>query len=190
MNNRLLTWAPLGMLFLLAAVTWWLDSKVQPPQPNRDGSSRHDPDYIIEDFTTTRMSKDGMPRYILRAKKMIHYPDDDSTHLDYPDFRHVETGKPELRITSDRGLLSSGGEDAYFIGDVKVVRAPDAEYGELNLTTTYLHVIPDQDLAKTDKPVTLTEPHTIINAVGLELNSNTRELKLLSQVKGQYENSK
>jgi lipopolysaccharide export system protein LptC len=190
MKNRLVTWAPIGMLLLLAALTWWLDSKVQPPQPNRDGSSRHDPDYIVDEFTSTRMGKDGAARYILRAKKMVHYPDDDSTELEYPDFRYVEGDKPELRITADKGQLSSGGEDAYFINNVMVSRVPDAQYGELKLVTSFLHVIPDKDLATTDKPVTLTGPHTIINAVGLELNSNTRVLKLLSTVKGIYENPK
>ena len=188
MNSRLLIWAPLLMLLLLAALTWWLDSKVQPLAPKRDGSSRHDPDYIVENFTTTRMSKDGTPRYILTAKKMVHYPDDDSTHLESPVFRHIEGGKPEINITSNHALLSSGGDDAYFTGDVKVVREARDQYPELKAFTSFLHVIPDQDLAKTDKPVTLTEPHSIVTAVGLEFNSDTRVLKLLSKVKGHYDN--
>ena len=190
MNSRLLIWAPLLMLLLLAALTWWLDSKVQPLAPKRDGSSRHDPDYIVENFTATRMSKEGTPRYILTAKKMVHYPDDDTTHLEYPVFRHLEDGKPEINITANQGLLTSGGEDAYFTGDVKVVRKAWKSDPELKAFTSFLHVIPDQDLAKTDKPVTLTEPHSVVTAVGLELNSETRVLKLLSNVKGHYDKSK
>ncbi|HUL42121.1 MAG TPA: LPS export ABC transporter periplasmic protein LptC [Burkholderiales bacterium] len=188
MNSRLLTWVPLLMLLLLAALTWWLDSKVQPLAPKRDGSSRHDPDYIVENFTATRMSKDGTPRYILTAKKMVHYPDDDTTHLEDPVFRHVEGGKPEIDISANQALLTSGGEDAYFTGDVEVVRKAWKSDPELKAFTSFLHVIPDQDLAKTDKPVTLIEPHSIVTAVGLELNTDTRVLKLLSNVKGHYDN--
>jgi lipopolysaccharide export system protein LptC len=188
MSSRLLIWVPVLMLLLLAALTWWLDSKVQPLEPKRDGSSRHDPDYILENFTTTHMSEGGMPRYVLTAKKMVHYPDDDTTHLETPVLRHIEEGKPEINITANRALLSSGGEDAYFFDNVNVVRQPDQKYGELRLVTSFLHVIPDQDLAKTDKPVTLTNPHSIVTAVGLELNSDTQVLKLLSNVKGHYDN--
>ncbi|HYA20122.1 MAG TPA: LPS export ABC transporter periplasmic protein LptC [Burkholderiales bacterium] len=188
MNNRLVTWAPLLMLLLLAALTWWLDSKVQPPVPKRDGSSRHDPDYIVENFAATRMSTNGTPRYILTAKKMMHYPDDDTTYLESPVFRYVEEGKPEINISANQALLTSGGEDAFFTGDVTVVRQAWNNDPELKAFTSFLHVIPDQDLAKTDKPVTLTEQRSIVTAVGLELNSATRVLKLLSNVKGHYEN--
>ncbi len=188
MNSRLLIWVPLLMLLLLAALTWWLDSKVQPLTPKRDGSSRHDPDYIVENFTATRMNKDGTPRYILSAKKMVHYPDDDTTHLESPVFRHIDGGKPEINITANTGLLTSGSEDAYFTGNVKVVREARDNDPELRAFTSFLHIIPDQDLAKTDKPVTLTDPHSIVTAVGLELNSDTRVLKLLSNVKGHYDN--
>ena len=188
MSSRLLIWVPVLMLLMLAALTWWLDSKVQPLTLKRDGSSRHDPDYIVENFTATRMSENGMPRYILTAKKMVHYPDDDTTHLESPVFRHIEGGKPEINITANHALLTSGSEDAYFTGDVRVVREARDNYPELKAFTSFLHVIPDQDLAKTDKPVTLTYPHSIVTAVGLELNSDTRVLKLLSNVKGHYDN--
>jgi len=108
--------------------------------------------------------------------------------LESPVFRHVEGGKPEIEITANQALLTSGGEDAYFTGDVTVVREAWKDDPELKAFTSFLHVIPDQDLAKTDKPVTLTEPHSIVTAVGLELNSATRVLKLLSNVKGHYDN--
>ena len=55
------------------------------------------------------------------------------------------------------------------------------------MRTTYLHVIPDDNIAKTDRPVTITDAATVVNAVGLELNSETRVLKLLSRVRGTYD---
>ena len=41
----------------------------------------------------------------------------------------------------------------------------------------------------TDQPVTITDAHTKVSAVGLELNSETRILKLLSSVRGTYHES-
>ena len=82
MRDRLGLLFPAVLLVMLAMLSFWLDRTVQPPPPKNDGSSRHDPDYTVENFTATRMGKDGLPRHTLTATRMVHYPDDDSTHLD------------------------------------------------------------------------------------------------------------
>ena len=48
--DRLTAWTPVFLLGGLAALTYWLDAQVQPPQPRRDGSERHDPDIFVEGF--------------------------------------------------------------------------------------------------------------------------------------------
>ena len=190
MRDRFTLWFPAGLLLLLAMLTFWLDRTVQPPQPKTDGSSRHDPDYTVEDFTATRMGKDGRPQHTLTATKMVHYPDDDTTHLDGPHFTRFEQGKPPLHIQSLKGLLSKDGEQAYFTGNVLVTREAFSNKSALTLTTSYLHVIPDKDLALTDKPVTIRDAHINVDAVGLELNNKTHVIKLFSRVKGRYEKAK
>ena len=96
-----------------------------------------------------------------------------------------------MKISSDQGLVSRDGEHAYFMGNVQVIKqAKNATRAPTTLTTSYLHVIPNQDFAETDKPVTIADANTIINAVGLELNNKTQILRLLSQVKTHYEKPK
>jgi lipopolysaccharide export system protein LptC len=51
------------------------------------------------------------------------------------------------------------------------------------MTTSFLHIVPDDNFAKTDKPVTIIEANTIINAVGMEFDNNTQVIRLLSEVK-------
>jgi lipopolysaccharide export system protein LptC len=190
-GDRFAIWFPLALLITLAALTTWLDYKVQPPAPKRDGSNRHDPDYYLENFSTTRMGPDGNIRYVLSGKKLMHYPDDDSTHLNTPKFTHLTKNKPPMNISSDQGLVSRDGEHAYFMGNVQVLRqAKSAAKPPVKLATSYLHVIPNQDFAETDKAVTITDANTIISGVGLELNNKTRILRLLSQVKTHYEKPK
>src|SRR4030095_13290398 len=53
--------------------------------------------------------------------------------------------------------------------------------------TSYLPVCPDENIAKTDRPVTITDAATVVNAIGLEMNSDTRILKLHSRVQGTYD---
>jgi lipopolysaccharide export system protein LptC len=56
--------------------------------------------------------------------------------------------------------------------------------------TSYLHIIPDDNIAKTDQPVTITDANIVVDAIGLELNNETRILKLHSRVRGTYEQKK
>jgi len=190
MNDRIAIWFPIGLMLLLAGLTYWLDHSVQPPPPTRDGSNRHDPDYIIERFTATRLGIDGKPAHSLAARKMVHYPDDDSSHLEQPTFSSFQKDKPQMRITGDKALVSRDGEHVYFTGNVRVTREAFANNSELIVTTSYLHIIPDKGIANTNKPVVIRNAHTHITAIGLELNDKTRNLKLFSRVKGRYDKAK
>jgi len=82
--------------------------------------------------------------------------------------------------------VSSDGENIYFHDNVVITRASYSNRSELNMRTSYLHVIPDDNIARTDRPVTITDANTTVEAVGLELNSETQVLRLLSRVKGTY----
>jgi lipopolysaccharide export system protein LptC len=173
MNERFAAWFPLLLLAVLAALTFWLDRVVQP-------------DYIVERLSATRMDPAGRVKHTLFAEKMTHYADDDSTVLQSPRFTSSAAGRAPVNITSREALISSNGENIYFIGEVRVVRAAYADKSELVVKTDYLHVIPDDDIARTDREVTIADAHTVVTAVGLELNNQTRVLKLLSRVRGTY----
>ncbi len=188
MMQRLTAWFPVVLLAAVAAVTVWLDRQVQPPERTRDGKMRHDPDYIVENFAATRIGPDGTPRYTLSARRMVHYPDDDTTHIDAP--RLVNFGAADTTMTSKTAMLSSNGENIYLTDDVLLVRAAYADKSELTVRTSWLHIIPDADTAKTDRPVQITDANTLITSIGLEFNHKTRILNLLSNVRGRYEKPK
>lgn len=185
MKERWLAYIPALLLAALVALTYWLDQKVQPEGQHEN--SPKEPDFLVEDFVTTRMNREGTPRYTVRARKLVHYPGDDSTALDYPELTHFDPKTAPVTIRANQGLLSTNGEHAYFTGDVQIRRPAFDEEPELNLRTSYLDVIPDQDLARTDREVTLQRGNSTMRSVGLEFNNATRSLKLLSQVRGTFE---
>ena len=187
MNDRLITWSPLILLALLASLSFWLDRKVQPQARLPDGSTRHDPDFIIEGFSAVKMNPDGTRRYALAAKRMVHFPDDNSTQLDLPRLVYFDYQRAPVTIHSETAEVVQGGDDVFFRGDVQIIRSAYASNAELGVFTSFLHVIPDKDLAKTDKPVRMVEGSSTASSVGLEFNNATREIKLLSEVKASYE---
>jgi lipopolysaccharide export system protein LptC len=187
MKDRWLAFVPLLLMAGLAALTWWLDQVVEPLSGARDGNLRHDPDIIVESMSAVQMAETGTPRYSVIAKRLVHYPDDRTTQLEFPVLTHFDEAGAPVTIRSDRGELAAEGTDAYFRDNVLVRRPAYGDDEEMTLTTSYLHVIPDENLAKTDKPVTLTHGDSVVHGVGLEFNNETRNLKLLSHVRGTYQ---
>lgn len=183
--NRLSQIFPLLLLAVLAALTFWLDQTVQQGDKYAE-NMRADPDFIIDNIVARRLDVNGNVKHTLYASRMTHFPNDDSTHLVSPRFISNASANVPVTITSRTARVSSGGENVYFEDDVRVVRAPYGNRTEMALETSFLHVIPDSHIARTDRPVTITDAHTVATAIGLELNSETRIVNFLSQFRGTY----
>ena len=189
MGERLSNLFPLALMVLLAALTYWLDQVVQKPAAAPNALLRHDPDYIVDKLLATRMDVNGRIKNTLHSVRLVHFPDDDTTEIEHPRFISHATSAP-VTITAKKGLVSSNGENVYFHDTVRVVRAPYGEKSEMVMDTDYLHVLPDDNIAKTDRAVTITDANMVINAVGMELNSETRVMQLNARVKGVYYDAK
>ena len=190
MMQRFTAWFPVLLLAAVAAMTVWLDRQVQPPDAAGNWKARHDPDYVVDNFTVTRVGPEGVVRYRLNARRMLHYPDDDTTVLDAPNVVNFRGAGVTVTASSKTATLSSNGENAYLYDDVRLTRSAYDNRSELTVLTTWLHVIPDDGIAKTDKPVRILDATTLITSDGLEFNNITRILNLHSNVRGRYEKPK
>lgn len=172
------TWLPLAALALLVGLTLWLNQLVQPQGSRGDASKRHDPDLMVQNFSARKLDERGAVRYTLVARKMVHYPDDDSAHLDTVKLEAFEPKQPKMTITADRGLLEQGGDRVWIEGNVVVVRDADAKNGPARVTTEKMLVLPDEGIARSAAPVRMESPDGVSNAAALELNNKTRTLQL------------
>lgn len=184
--SRARYWLPLLPLLGLLGVTYWLNQQVQPKPSGPDSGMRHDPDAIMENFSAIRLNDQGAPRFIMAAKKMLHYPDDDSTTLEVPRLTMLSPAQPAVHIIAREGMVSSRGDEVFLHHDVEVLREASAQREELTLHTEYLHIVPDRDWADTNHPVTITDAHNTTHATGLEMDNRARTLKLLSQVRSRH----
>ncbi len=183
--SRIRPWFPLLPLLALLAATYWLNQQALPGSAKTE-NKRHDPDAIMENFSATTLNDQGVPDFVMVAAKLMHYPDDDSTTVDEPHITLLSPGKPAIQVTAEHGTISSKGDNVFLSDNVKVLREASAQQDQLTLQTEYLHIVPDQDLATTDRAVTIFDGHNIVHAVGMELDSKTRILKLLSQVRSEH----
>ena len=148
---------PLALLAFLALLTLWIDHSVQAPEPKPAGNSRHDPDYFLNNFVTSKTDVNGNLEYMLAAVAMKHYPDDDSTNLERPRFTMYGVDKPYMQIEGQRGVVSGNGENVEFMDNVKVVRQAFEGKGEMTLATEYIKIYPNKNMATTDRPVVITQ---------------------------------
>ncbi len=179
---------PLMLLIFLALLTFWINRTVQPPVPKLDGSSRHDPDYIMSNFVTTQTYPDGGLRYKLAAVEMRHFPDDDSTELQRPRYTQFAADKPYTEVQSLRGHVSSNGEEVKLYDNVKVTRQAFAGKGEMTIETDFLNIRPNDDLVTTESPVVIRQaPKTVIHATGMIYEKQKQTVTLLHKVRAHYE---
>ncbi len=183
MISRSRHWLPLLPLLLLLAFVYWLDRQVQQQTAATVNKERHDPDGIMDNFHSVKMNEQGVPRFLLSAKQMRHYPDHDSTELDMPRFTLLTAGRPPLHMEGKIGTISSKGDEVVFEREVKVLREAVDSQSAMTLDTEYLRVLPNQDRADTDRAVKMVDANNTVRAIGLEMDNKARTLKLLSQVR-------
>lgn len=179
-------WLPLLPLLALLAFVYWLDQQVQQEIAVAANNQRHDPDGIMDNFHATKMDLQGVPRFLLSAKQLRHYPDHDSTELDLPRLTMLSVVNPPVNMNGIRGNVSSRGDEVIFRDDVSVLREAVGDQSAMTLRTEYLRVLPSQDWADTDRAVTIVDANNTVHAIGLEMDNKTRILKLLSQVRSEH----
>ena len=176
---------PLALMLSLALLTFYLDRMVREDEAPAT-KRRHDPDYIITNFTTTTFDHEGKPLSVLSAARMVHYPDDDSTELHLPRVVQTKPKEPRMRVSAERGAVSTDGEEIFLYDNVVLVREADAERPEARLTTSFLHVLPDRNLVRTDREVTIVEDTRSLSGRGMEYNSESRVFTLMAEVRGKF----
>ena len=180
---------PLLLMGGLALTTFYLERTVREEQPQAP-LRRHDPDYLIFNFTTTTYGKEGRPESVLAADRMIHYPDDDSTELVEP--RLVQSRQNDARMTvrAQRGALSRDGDEIFLYNDVLLTREARGEQPEARVKTSFLHLVRDRSLALTDREVVIEEDSRSLAGRGMEYNYDSGQLLLRAQVRGRFEPGK
>ena len=176
---------PLGLMLALALLTFYLERAVreeEAPTPLR----RHDPDYLVSNFTTTTYNRDGAVETVMSAQQMVHYPDDDTTELFLPRVVQAKPRQPRFSVRAERGQLSRDGDEIFLFGDVLLVRDASAEGPEARMTTEFLHVLRDRSLVRSDRVVKIVEGARSLSGRGMEYNNESRELLLRSDVVARF----
>lgn len=184
---------PLAIMLLLAMLTLWLDRTVELTVDTPARALTHEADYQIEKFNLQRLDANGEPRYRLSAARMVHFPDDDTSHLTMPRLIQSQPSKAETRVSAARGLVSADGAEVKLFDNVELFRAgaasstPGGRTDDIRVLTAYLRVVPDDDKADTTERVTIEQGASTLNGTGMTYDNRYRRIALLSAVRGTME---
>ena len=123
MNARRARWA--AVLLALVAVGAWWNWHNERSAPNEQAPAGHRPDYTIDDFTSTVMHANGQKKYRLQAARLVHYPDDDTSHLTAPYLIQYPLQGTPVHTRADSAVVPAGAREIRMQGNVRVTRGRD-----------------------------------------------------------------
>jgi lipopolysaccharide export system protein LptC len=175
----------LGGVFC-ALGSFWLVQVMQGQDDAHNVNVGNDPDYIVENFSFVRMSETGRPRYVISGNRLAHRPVDNTSEIDKPVVQALSTDHPHMTMTSDRAHVSQDQNQIDLSGNVDIRRpaAPNAQ--PLHITTEALTLLPDEDIARTAKPIRMTMGSATVDAVGMVANNATQQIQLGGRGRATY----
>lgn len=173
---------PVVMLAMLAALTFWLDRATRN-EGGDDGKNRHDPDFVVQDYTFRKLDAQGKLRFVQEGRKMTHYPDDDTTEIEQLLLTSYASVRP-VHVRAQTAVVTKDGQSVTLKDNVYGWSEAGGGSPETNFTTSRLVAYPDQDIAQTDAPVTIVQGRSRITGVGMDVDNKQNMLTLRSQVRG------
>jgi lipopolysaccharide export system protein LptC len=177
----------LAPLIALALGSFWLFEVMRRGADDTNPSpERTEPDFYVEKFSYVKMQGDGSTQYHFSGTRMTHNPQDGSYDIQQPVITKLDTESP-MTLRAARAHVTSDNSQVHLHDNVRMYRPASQNNEPLQVTSEYLLLLPDDDVAKTDKPVAIKVGESQLNGTGMVANNATRELQLASSVHGTYQ---
>ena len=194
-GRTLLGLMPLLLMSALTLMTFWLVKKNTPPESSMLERIRlHEPDYIIKNGTLSALNEQGNTKYRILGNKVTHYDDDASIDIDAPRMRLFQPDKAPVTVKSNTGHLDGDLTILELFDNASIFRPQQAatvtEPASLRMlaSSSYFKVLINDDIVKTERPITLEQGMSIMNSTeGGTFDNIQQSMTLSGQVKGRIE---
>ena len=183
------TFISLAIVLALVLLSWWFQDFLQDTPIITQKKDEHFPDYFMQNFTITSMDENGQPAYILQARRMEHFADDDSTDIFEPLIQFKEANG-DWSISAQKAQILKNKNIIHLYQKVKVRRSASNNHGPLSIDTDYLKINTENKIAETDDLAHLKTQDFELDTQGMVFDNKQGILKLKSNIKGTYEPAK
>jgi lipopolysaccharide export system protein LptC len=193
--RALLRLMPLILMGILTLVTFWLVKKNTPTEKSAIERVRlHEPDYTITNGALSALNESGNTKYRVLGKKVTHYDDDASIDIETPRMRLFPPEKSPVTVKADTGHLDGDLTILDLINNAEIFRPPQAASAteparpRMLARSSYFKVLINDDIIKTDKPITLEQGASVMHSTeGGSFNNIEQSMILSGQVRGRIE---
>lgn len=177
------TWVPAMVLIALAVASGaWL-ANLAKHEPTRAKVSGHAPDVTMEEFEVVEMGGNGTPLRRLSAAYMAHFAETETKELTHPHLVIYKEDAEPWHVVSRRGWVSADNDELMLLGEVDIWRNYPNGKREVHIETEDLRVLPNDEFAETELPVTISTPETLTRGTGMRAYLGEGRVELLSNVK-------
>ena len=110
----------------------------------------------------------------------------DTSEFTRPVLVSLDPARPRVTISATRGSATSKGEQTDLHGQVELLRAGGEGKPPLRVSTDHVRILPEQDLALTERPVRIESGDSVLTGVGMRFNNADRTLDVLSRVQSRW----
>ena len=186
---------PLILMGALTLITFWLVKKNTPTEKSAIERVRlHVPDYTITNGALSALNEFGNTKYRVLGKKVIHYDDDASIDIEAPRIRLFPPEKSAVTVKADKGHLDGDLTILDLIDNAEIFRPQQAATASeparprMLARSSYFKVLINDDIIKTNKPITLEQGVSVMQSTDGGVFSNLEQSMVLSgHVKGRIE---
>ena len=201
-QRRLILLGTLLLTVLAAAFYWYGESDNGFNKQAKQEHYKHfAPEAIVAGYQQTIFNELGTRQYQMEAKTVTHYSQQEAAEMAMPIITFYtpnETQNDSSNIVDDNyydqtdwvakaktGIVQDQGDTLVLSGNVNVIK-PIKDSEALTFSTESLLIKPNDEIAKTDEPVTLKQAQHITEAKGLVIDIAAGKVELLSNVRSQY----
>ena len=173
----------LALLISAAAGSAWLLNWLSADPGRGPATDARAPDYYMEDFSTLTMNQDGKPKNRLSADYLAHYPHNDSTELVRPRMEIFREDELPLYIDAEKGRLAGDDDTILLYGIVKMWEYDDTGSPVLEVSTSHVKVLLDEEYAETDNYATIVTSTAVITGTGMRAYLPESRLEVIKHEK-------
>lgn len=177
---------PIGLLAILAALSYWLGVVAAADPVDIGGRFRHDPDTIIRQFDGVSYDERGNRKAGLRGTELRHFPDDESSVIQKPFMRRFSLNAEPATVSANQAVVNSDGSEVDLTGDVKAYRPPQGGKAAVTLTAPHMFVLVDEERARTPGYAKVQQGGSWMSGVGFDADNVTQVFNFHSNVAGSY----
>ncbi|PJE80852.1 Lipopolysaccharide export system protein LptC [invertebrate metagenome] len=188
LNRTYLIYASIALILL--TIGYWSyegNLKSVPMKLRQVSPEREHSDYFVTNTAINQYNTIGKLDYQLTANSISHYPFNDSILLTHPHLTSYHKSGQIMDSRAQYGKLLSGNETLELWDNVVMNQTDLKSAQRIRIDTEFITIYSDKSLAETDQPVTITDPQSKIDAIGMETYYERGEVYLQSQVRGVHE---